>query len=136
LILCNIKNHFYYNSIFEKQLLESTEIDPSEIFEMKAKQEVDGESKELLMKMDQEILELFSGDEDEENKLLKLSSQMTPLPGFDGIFKKLGQPGEGAFPPEDSIVTIHYNGYIQDEISNEIKSFDSTILRGNPKSFM
>jgi FKBP-type peptidyl-prolyl cis-trans isomerase len=103
---------------------------------MKAQQEVDGDSKELYMKMDQEILELFSGDEDDENKLLKLSSQMTPLAGFDGVFKKLGQPGEGALPPEDSIVTIHYNGYIQDEITNEIKSFDSSFLRGKPKSFM
>ena len=126
----------YYNSIFEKQLLESTEIDPTEIFEMKAQQEVDGDSKELYMKMDQEILELFSGDEDDENKLLKLSSQMTPLAGFDGVFKKLGQPGEGALPPEDSIVTIHYNGYIQDEMTYEIKSFDSSFLRGKPKSFM
>ncbi|KAI9554029.1 hypothetical protein GHT06_019301 [Daphnia sinensis] len=123
-------------SIFEKQLLESTEIDPSEIFEMKAKQEVDGESKELSMKMDQQILEYFGGDEDEENKLLKLSSQMTPLPGFEGIFKKLGQAGEGGFPPIDSIVTIHYNGYLQDEVSNEIVSFDSSFLRGKPKSFM
>lgn len=126
----------FLNSIFEKQLLESTEIDPSEIFEMKAKQEVDGESKELSMKMDQQILEYFGGDEDEENKLLKLSSQMTPLPGIEGIFKKLGQAGEGGFPPIDSIVTIHYNGYLQDEVSNEIVSFDSSFLRGKPKSFM
>lgn len=88
------------------------------------------------MKMDQQILDCFAGDEDEDNKLLKLSSQMTPLPGTEGIFKKLGQAGEGGFPPVDSIVTIHYNGYLQDEISNELKSFDSTFLRGKPKSFM
>lgn len=87
--------------------------------------------------MDQKILEYFTGDADEENKLLKLATQMmTPLPGVDGVFKKLCHPGEGNFPPENSIVTIHYSGYIQDDISNQVKSFDCTFLRGKPKSFM
>ena len=87
--------------------------------------------------MDQQIFDLFTGDDDEENKLLVLSSQMTPLPGIEGIFKNLCQAGdEGCCPPDDSIVTIHYNGYIQDGITNQIKSFDSTFLRGKPKSFM
>lgn len=124
-------------SVFEKQLLESTEIDPSEIFEITPTQEVDGEVKELYSKMDQEVLEYFIDGEDEENKLLKLATQMmTPLTGIDGVFKKLCKPGEGSHPPENSIVTIHYNAYLQDEISNQIKSFDSTFLRGKPKSFM
>lgn len=87
--------------------------------------------------MDQDILDYFVGDEEEENKLLKLANQMmTPLPGIDGVFKKLCQSGEGSNPPENSIVTLHYNAYVQDEISNQIKSFDSTFLRGKPKSFM
>lgn len=122
--------------MFEKQLLESTEINPDEIFDVKPVQEVEGEVQDLHNKMDLQILEYFANDEDEEHKLMKLSAQMTPVQGIDGLFKKLGQPGEGVCPPDDSVVTIHYNGYVQDEITNQIKSFDSTFLRGKSKSFM
>lgn len=102
---------------------------------MKARQENEGDYKDLSCKMDLLVLDL-PVDDDEENKLKRLCSQMTPVPGCNGVFKKLSQPGTGSCPPLDSIVTIHYNGYIQDEISNQVKSFDSTILRGKPKSFM
>lgn len=132
-----LNSHLLFSCrLFEKQLLESTEINPEEIFEVKPVQEVEGEVRDLYNKMDQQILECFDVDEDEDNKIMKLSLKMTPVPGIDGLFKKLCQPGEGICPPEDSIVTIHYNGYVQDDISNQIKSFDSTFLRGKAKSFM
>lgn len=87
--------------------------------------------------MDQQILDCVNCDDDEDdNKLLKLSNQMSPLPDCEEVFKKLSSPGEGSCPPEGSIVTIHYNGYVQDEITNQVKSYDSTVLRGKPMTFM
>lgn len=103
---------------------------------MQSCQEVEGETKKLYAEMEQQILECLNCEEDDEDKLLKMSQRMTPLPGGVGVFKNLVQAGEGSCPPVDSIVTIHYNGYIQDEISNQVKSFDSTFLRGKPKTFM
>jgi len=119
--------------------LESTEIDPSEVFEIESKQENVGDYQELDNKMDLLVLDLpggGDGEDDDENKLLTLSAQMTPVLNCDGIFKKITKTGQGACPPPDSIVTVHFNAYIQDDINNQIKSFDSTVLRGNPKSFM
>ncbi len=89
--------------------------------------------------MDLLVLELPDTVDDEnedENKLLTLSAQMSPIPGCDGIFKNVTKSGQGACPPPDSVVTIHFEAYIQDEVSNQIKSFDSTFLRGKPTSFM
>lgn len=87
--------------------------------------------------MDLLVLELPDVDSENEyeNKLLSLSAQMSPIPECNGIFKKITQPGQGACPPPNSVVTIHFEAYIQDEINNQIKSFDSTLLRGKPVSF-
>lgn len=128
----------FFKSLFERQLLESNgTFDPADIFELETCQENEDEIKDLNNKMDLRILELPDEEgNDEDNKLQKLSSQMTPIPGCDGVFKKLCQSGQGSLPPIDSVVTIHFDGYLQDEISNQIKSFDSTILRGKPHTFM
>jgi len=127
---------FLLHSTFEKQLLDSTEIDPTEIFDFKMPQEVEGDAKKLCNLMDAQILDCINCDDEDENKLQKLSGQMTALPGFDGVFKKLTSAGEGLCPPDGSIVTVHYNGYVQDEISHQVKSYDSTVLRGKPMTFM
>ena len=116
--------------------MDSTEIDPNEIFDFKLPQENEGETKRLHNLMDEQILDCVNVDDEDGNKLLKLSSYMTPLPDCEGVFKKLSSPGEGFCPPYDSIVTIHYNGYVQDEASNQVKSYDSTVLRGKPLTYM
>lgn len=45
-----------------------------------------------------------------------------------------GRTGEK--PPLDSVVTVNYNAYVEDEASGEIVSFDSTVLRGKAMSFV
>lgn len=132
-----MKSHF---RLFEKQILEDGVLDPSQIFEMKPVQEVEGETaEELAAKMESEALELpddISLDDEETNALEKLAAKMTPLPEEERIKKRLCKQGEGSCPPIGAFVTIHYNGYNFDEISNQVVPYDSTVLRNKPQSFV
>jgi len=125
---------------FKEELLKSPqEINHEQIFEFPTTQENDGEShNDMMIKMDQMTLDIPLSDIIEgENHLLKIAEEhMIPLPDNPGIFKRICRKGEGKNPQLDSIVTIHYNAYLEDEISSQIKPFDSTVLRGRPFSFM
>lgn len=118
------------------------DFDPENFFDIKQNGQIYRDHKELSSKMDLEILEVDAenneeeNEENEPNRLKKLAEKMTPVEGCEGVYKKLSRPGEGGCPPENSIVTIHYNGYVQDEISGQIISFDSSVLRAKPQTFM
>ena len=112
------------------------EINPEEIFEFQACQEDEGDE-DLELKMDQLVLDVPLLEGEEGNRILRLAEEkMTPLPGVTGIFKRVCHGGEGPTPSVDSIATIHYNAYVEDEISNQIKPFDSTVLRDRPMTFV
>ena len=122
--------------MFQKQLLDVAEIYPNTIFEVTYSQENEGDQQALMMAMEQQTIPLPS-EEIEGDKLVFLSKSMEPVPGYvDGIYKKLIVDGVGNCPPVDSIVTVHYNAYVEDESSGEIISFDSTVLRGKTRTFL
>ena len=124
---------------FEEELLRDTrDIKPEEIFEIPTAQENEGEGDvDLMIKMEQLVLELPAPGDDDENRLMMLAREhMTPLAGVEGVYKRICKSGHGRMPPPDSIVTVHYNAYLEDELSSEVKPFDSTVLRGQPFSFM
>ena len=121
--------------MFQDQFLGVNEIDPNALFELPTIQENEGDQQALMLEMEQQTIPL-PNEEIEGNKMIYLSKSMEPLEGYNGIFKKLAVKGTGPCPTIDSIVTVHYNAYAEDEASGEIVSFDSTILRGKTKSFM
>ena len=122
--------------MFQKQLLDVAEIDPNTIFEVTSSQENEGDQQALMMAMEQQTIPLPS-EEIEGDKLVFLSKSMESVPGYvDGIYKKVIVEGVGNCPPVDSIVTVHYNAYVEDEFSGEIISFDSTVLRGKTRTFL
>jgi len=122
--------------MFQKQLLDVAEIDPNSIFEVCPTQENEGDKHALMMAMAQQTIPL-PNENIEGDKLVYLSKSMEPVSGYkDGVYKKVIVDGVGTCPPVDSIVTIHYNAYVEDESSGEIISFDSTVLRGKTRTFM
>lgn len=126
--------------MFKENLLKGPQdINPEEIFEFPTAEEKEVDSNnDMIIKMEQMTLDVLLPDlEEGESLLLKLAEkQMTVLPNFPGVFKRICRNGEGRMPPLDSLVTVHYNAYLEDEISNQVKPFDSTVLRGKPFSFM
>jgi len=135
------KNNVLQNlTMFKENLLKGPQdINPEEIFEFPTAEEKEVDSNnDMIIKMEQMTLDVLLPDlEEGESLLLKLAEkQMTVLPNFPGVFKRICRNGEGRMPPLDSLVTVHYNAYLEDEISNQVKPFDSTVLRGKPFSFM
>jgi len=125
-------------TIFQEELLKGPK-EVEEIFEFPVIQENEGNNNnEMIIKMEQITLDVPLPDVEEgESQLLKFAlEQMTSMAGVPGLYKRICRNGEGRMPPPNSIVTVHYNAYLEDEFSTQVKPFDSTVLRGQPLLFM
>ena len=92
------------------------EIDPTKLFEMPSVQQNEGDEQAMHLKLEQQVVEAPYDDQYNGSSIQFLTSSMTEL-GDTGIFKKIQVQGVGLCPPEDAIVTIHYNASVEDEAS-------------------